>query len=121
MGALQTIETLVAEVQQHDLYSKLIHQLNKDLALANIDLTFPDAVSPADLKLHLYETVYQLIQEKFMDYLNLLYIIDVSEASVKKLDGNDVVQLSENVVFLMLKREWQKVYYKSNHRSANQG
>jgi hypothetical protein len=45
--------------------------------------------------------------------LNLLYIIDVSEEEVKKLDGSDISILSGQVSFLILKREWQKVWFRS--------
>ena len=93
----------------------LIQQLNKDLALANIDLDFDDEVLPTSLKLILQETIYKLIQEKFTDYLNLLYIIDVSEEKVKQLDGSDTLQMSENVTFLVLKREWQKVWFRNKY------
>ncbi|HXJ97797.1 MAG TPA: hypothetical protein VNJ50_03035 [Gelidibacter sp.] len=114
---MQTFDDLVNKANQLDLYPKLIQQLNKDLALANIDLDFSADALPSSLKLLLHEKIYKLIQEKFMDYLNLLYIIDVSEEEIKKLDGNDVMQLSENVMFLILKREWQKVYYRSVYSS----
>lgn len=65
-------ESLIAEANQLDLYKKLILQLNKDFQLANIDLDFHEDVLPSSLKLLLHETVYKLIQEKFMEYLNLL-------------------------------------------------
>jgi hypothetical protein len=45
----------------------------------------------------------------------LLYIIDVSEIKVKALDGNDTVKLSEDITFLILQREWQKVWYKAKY------
>ena len=117
MKDLQTFDALVEEANKLELYSKLILQLNKDLALANINLEFSSDVLPTSLKLLLHEKVYQLIQEKFMDYLNLLYIVDVSEEKIKQLDGNDTIQLSENVTFLILKREWQKVYYRKKFLS----
>jgi len=110
-----TFDNLIAEANQLDLYKKLIHQLNKDFQLANIDLDFHEDVLPSSLKLLLHETVYKLIQEKFMEYLNLLYIIDVSESQVKALDGDDVLKLSEDVSFLILKREWQKVWFKNKY------
>lgn len=111
----KTFNSLIEEVQRHSLYKKLIQQLNKDLSLANINLEFEDDVLPTSLKVVLHEMVYKLIQEKFMEYLNLLYIIDVSESKVKKLDGNDIVTLSENIVILILQREWQKVWFKSKY------
>ena len=52
--------------------------------------------------------VYKLIQEKFTDYLNLLYIIDVPEKQVKALDGEDIVKLSEDVSFLILSANGKK-------------
>ena len=107
------IEELLVEATQEALYEKLIAQLNKDFLLANIDLDFHEDVLPTSLKLLLHETVYKLIQEKFTEYLNLLYIIDVSEKQVKALDGNDTLKLSEEVSFLILRREWQKVWYKN--------
>ena len=110
-----TFKGLIEEANQLDLYKKLILQLNKDFLLANIDLDFHEEVLPSSLKLILHETVYKLIQEKFTDYLNLLYIIDVSEKQVKALDGDDVLKLSEDVAFLILKREWQKVWYKNQY------
>ncbi len=110
-----TFDDLIEEVNQLDLYRKLILQLNKDFLLANIDLDFHEEVLPSSLKLLLHETVYKLIQEKFTEYLNLLYIIDVPEKQVKALDGNDTLKLSEDVSFLILKREWQKVWYKNKY------
>ncbi|WOD45280.1 hypothetical protein [Hwangdonia lutea] len=108
-----TFDALIEEANQSDLYHKLIKQLNKDFLLANIDLDFHEDILPSSLKLLLHETVYKLIQEKFTAYLNLLYIIDVSEKQVKALDGEDILKLSEAVSFLILKREWQKVWYKN--------
>ena len=68
-----------------------------------------------ELKVQLHEKIYRLIQYKFAEYLNLLYIIDVAEDQVKKLDGSDVAALSEQVAFLILKREWQKVWFRNKY------
>ena len=108
-----SFEALISEATNLDLYRKLIKQLNKDFLLANIDLGFDEEILPTSLKLILHETVFNLIQEKFADYLNLLYIIDVSEVKIKQLDGSDMVRLSEQVTFLILQREWQKVWYRN--------
>lgn len=110
-----TFENLIDKANQLDLYKKLIQQLNKDFLLANIDLDFHEEVLPSSLKLILHETVYKLIQEKFTEYLNLLYIIDVPEKQVKALDGYDTLKLSEEVSFLILKREWQKVWFRNKY------
>ncbi|PTM02627.1 MAG: hypothetical protein DA407_15085 [Bacteroidetes bacterium] len=108
-------DELISLANNEDLYSKLIIQLNKDFLLANIDLDFDEAVLPTSLKYMLHETVFRLIQEKFAEYLNLLYIIDVSEDKVRQLNGSDIVLLSEQVTFLILQREWQKVWYRNKY------
>jgi hypothetical protein len=110
-----TFDNLIEEANQLDLYKKLILQLNKDFLLANIDLDFHEDTLPSSLKLLLHEAVYKLIQEKFSDYLNLLYIIDVPENKVKALNVNDTLKLSEDVMFLILQREWQKVWFKNQY------
>jgi len=111
----KTYETLFAEAEQLQLYKNLIKQLNKDFLYANIDLDFEEAISPESLKAALHEIVYHLIQEKFADYLNLLYIIDVSEEKIKELNGEDTLLLSQQVAFLILQREWQKVWFKHKY------
>jgi hypothetical protein len=108
-------DELITQANSENLYIKLIKQLNKDFLLANIDLDFDEEVLPTSLKYILHETVFKLIQEKFMEYLNLLYIVDVSEEKVRQLGGSDVVALSEQVTFLILQREWQKVWYRNKH------
>jgi hypothetical protein len=113
MKLLQTIQEILEESSNENLYQKLILQLNKDFLYANIDLDFDEDILPSSLKLILHETIYKLIQEKFADYLNLLYIIDVSEEKIKQLDGSDTLKLSEQVTFLILKREWQKVWFRN--------
>ena len=111
----ETFDALITEANQLKLYKKLIHQLNKDMLFANVDLEFDEDVLPSSLKLILHETLYKLIQEKFSNYLNLLYIIDVPEDEVKQLDGSNILSLSEEILFLILKREWQKVWLKSKY------
>ena len=73
------------------------------------------SISPEELKIQLHEKIYRMIMYKFAEYLNLLYIIDVAEEAVKKLDGSDLVVLAEQVTYLLLKREWQKVWFKNNY------
>jgi hypothetical protein len=111
----QTFENLISEAENLKLYSKLINQVNKDFLLANINLDFEDNILPSSLKYLLHEVVFKLLQEKFADYLNLLYIIDVSEDKIKQLDGSDTLKLSEQVTFLILQREWQKVWFRNRY------
>ena len=113
--APKNTDLLLCEAEAENLYLKLIEQINKDFNLANESIDFPLSTKPMELKVQLHEKIYWLIQYKFAEYLNLLYIIDVAEDQVKKLDGSDVAALSEQVAFLILKREWQKVWFRNKY------
>jgi len=108
-----TFEALVDQADKLHLYKNLVRQLNKDCLLANIDQDFDEDFAPSDLIVSLQEIVYHLIQEKFTEYLNFLYIVDVAEEKIKQLDGSEVLNLLEQVAFLILLREWQKVWYRN--------
>lgn len=109
-------DLLFEEAQKDSLYLNLIEQLNKDFNLANEGIDFPLSIVPEELKIQLHEKIYRMIQYKFAEYLNLLYIIDVPENEIKQLDGSDLVILAEQVSFLILKREWQKVWFRNFYK-----
>lgn len=100
---------------KEQLYQKLVWQLQKDFALANIDIDLFSDIEPSELKRRLHEKIYYLILEKFTAYLNLLYVIDVPEKAFKEMQMTDVVEVAEQVTFLILKRELLKVWLKSKY------
>jgi hypothetical protein len=104
-----SINNFLLEAEKENLYVNLIEQLNKDFNLANEPVDFLLSIPPNELKVQLHEKIYRLIQNKFAEYLSLLYIVDIPEDQVKKLDGSDIMELSQQVAFLILKREWMKV------------
>jgi hypothetical protein len=106
-------DILLSEATNENLYLKLIEQINKDFNLANESIDLPLGIQPEELKLILHEKIYRMIQYKFAEYLNLLYIVDVPEDQVKQLDGSDIAELSKQVAFLVLKREWMKVWFRN--------
>ena len=112
----ENTDFLLADAERENLYLSLIEQINKDFNLANEGIDFPLSVSPEELKIKKKKKIYRMIQYKFAEYLNLLYIIDVSENEIKKLDGSDLVILAEQVAFLILKREWQKVWFRNYYK-----
>ena len=110
-----TTDELLSEAEKENLYSKLIEQINKDFNFANEAVDFPQSTTPQELKVQLHEKIYRLIQYKYAELLNLLYIIDVPEENIKQLDGSDTVELSEQIAFLVLKREWMKVWFRKHY------
>lgn len=111
-----TADSLFEEAQQLDLFGQLLAQLSKDFGLANEPIDFPKSTTPGELKVQLQEKIYRMLYHRFAEYLNLLYIIDVPEKDIKALDGSDLELLSESVTFLILKREWQKVWFRNRYR-----
>jgi hypothetical protein len=108
-------DLLLSEAEKENLYDKLIEQINKDFNFANEAIDFPKSTSPEELKIQLHEKIYRLIQYKYAELLNLLYIIDVPEENMKQLDGSDTVELAEQIAFLILKREWMKVWFRNKY------
>ena len=111
----KSTDLLLSEAESENLYLKLIEQINKDFNLANEAIDFPLSTKPNELKIQLHEKIYRMIQYKFAEYLILIYIIDVAEDQIKKLDGSDISKLSGQVAFLILKREWQKVWFRNRY------
>jgi hypothetical protein len=109
-------EVLLVEATNENLYFNLIEQINKDFNLANESIDLAQDIKPEELKAELHEKIYRLIQYKFAEYLNLLYIVDVPEDQIKKLDGSDIGELSKQVAFLVLKREWMKVWFRNKYQ-----
>lgn len=113
-------DTLLTSVSSQNLYNNLVAQLQKDFSLANIDFSLlkeNNAISPEELTAALREKIYQLLLERFTEYLNLLYIVDIPEQTLKKIQVTDAVEVADQVAFLILKREWQKVWYKKQYSS----
>lgn len=108
---------LLEAVQREQLYKKLIQQIKKDFDLANISIQIPLDIIPTELKSTIHEKLYVLLVERFDQYLNLLYVVDISEREVKNIQALDAVDVTAEVTFLLLKREWQKVWYKAKYSS----
>tara|TARA_R110002051_G_scaffold159536_6_gene230986 strand:- start:8606 stop:8959 length:354 start_codon:yes stop_codon:yes gene_type:complete len=97
------------------LYEKLVAQITKDFGLAAIAVELPLQVSPKNLKTILHQKIYQLMLDRFTDYLNVLYIVDVSEKSIKEIQAIDPIEIADQVSFLILKREYQKVWFRNKY------
>ncbi len=112
MQQLKTINQIILTSEGLQLYKKLVLQLNKDFHRAGIEDSFSEEISPSDLKIQLHYSVSELLQNNYSEYLNLLYIIDVSEAKIKQIVGESNQEITEQIAFLILHREWQKIWFK---------
>lgn len=107
--------SLLGEVKKNDLYKALVFQLEKDFLSANVPLKLEEGIHPQKLINQLHINIYELLKNDFNGYLNLLYIIDVSEKKVKELKTDDPVVITKYITFIILKREWQKVWYRNKY------
>jgi hypothetical protein len=107
--------TLLYDISSKDLYKALLVQLRKDFNKANLHLEIEEQITPNQVVQELYQKINSLILNNFNDYLNLLYVIDVSEKQLKKLETKDTSEMVKQVTFLILKREWQKVWFRNRY------
>ena len=103
---------LLNGVQSNQLYQAFIQQLNKDFIRANIELQITSGTNPEELLKTLQVLIKELMLYRHSDYFNLLYAIDVSEKELKKVNDSSSDVIIDTIILLILKREWQKVWYK---------
>jgi len=97
-----------------NLYLNLVAQINKDFQLSNLYFSFEENISPTQLKEDFTTIISNLITNKYDDYLNFVYRVDVSESELLKIKEKDLPEIVDQIVFLVLKREFQKVWFKQN-------
>jgi hypothetical protein len=105
---------LISAISNNEMVVAMIHQLNKDFALCNLKKTFTPDLLPIELFTELNEELQGLYANQYDDYLNLLYRVDVSERDILRLKNSHSGQNSDQMAFLILKREYQKVWIKRN-------
>jgi len=109
------VNTLLANSLEKGLYQKLLIQLKKDFDLAAIPIPITPDLATAKVKTILQEKIYFLLLEKFDEYQNLLYIIDVPEKGTKNTHQKDAVDLAKEITFIILKREFKKVWFRREY------
>lgn len=109
-------EELMAYASSLELYEDLVLQLKKDFDLANLTLDLPANCNTGELKYVLQKNIQFLIEEKYSDFLNLLYVVDLPETSTKKIIDTDSQNISVQYTFLILKRVWQKIWFRQQYK-----
>jgi hypothetical protein len=104
---------LLQKVEVDNLYQNLINQLNKDFQLSNLNEKVELIITPMQLKETLSKIILHLITNRYDDYLNFLYRVDVPEKELLKIENDNLMNVIEQITFLILKREYQKVWFKN--------
>lgn len=111
---IQISELLVNAIDE-ELYVALIRQLNKDFVLANLEYDLEEDCNPEQLKQQLEVIVAELVNNEFDSLLNLLYRVDLSEHKIIELPKEVQETYVASISFLILKREWQKVWFRKKY------
>lgn len=104
------------QIQGEDLLKKLVQQINKDANLSGIDFNLNESFTLISIANELNELITDLIKNDFGSYLNFLYRIDISETDLINIQEIELTDLSKKVTILILKKEWQKVWFKNKSR-----
>ena len=115
MNRSLTTEKLLLEASAMELYEDLVRQLNKDFIRSGVDQEFNIGIKPKSLARSLVAVLFELITGDFEAYLNLLYVIDLSEKSVKDLPEQRVDEVAHAIALLILQREWKKILFRNRH------
>ena len=106
------VQQFLDQIKDSELYPQFLAQIQKDISRAGMFYKV-QSVGPKDLFLEIEKLIRDTLQHNFNDYVNLLYAVDVSEGEVRKADDQKLEDIARYATYLILKREWQKVYYRN--------
>lgn len=104
---------LINQLESNKLIQPLVQQIKKDAHLSGLDFHCLSDISAQELIKTVYDFLLHLIINDFGAYLNFLYRVDLSEKDLKSIHPIKQEEIAKEVTILLLKREWQKVYFRS--------
>ena len=104
---------LVEQIDAQHLMGQLIDQLKKDADLSGIAFEVSRDILPQQFLGYVHQLLLGLLLNDFGSYLNFLYRVDVPEPLLKSIRSTEPKEIIDIVTLLVLKREWQKVYFRN--------
>lgn len=114
MGSREEL-VLLKQIESHDLLGKLIQQIHKDADLAGASFICEQGISAKEFISEVYSFLFQLITTDFGTYLNFLYRVDIPEKALKSITEIEPELIVKEVTYLVLQREWQKVWFRNKN------
>lgn len=102
-------EEVLDQSVANNLYINLLTQLNKDFQQVGIEVNF-DGLGPQELVFRLEDALEDILKNSPSLFSTLLYRIDIPEKTMLSVPNRN---LKETMAYLILKREWQKVYFRN--------
>ncbi|MCC9042605.1 hypothetical protein LNQ81_07875 [Myroides sp. M-43] len=110
----EAVSYLENKVGEYNLLGELVRQVEKDFRMAVDTSITLYADTPAKLVHEVYSELYNIVTKTSVSkFSSLLYRIDIAEKDVKAIQSTDIEDYLQQVTFLVLKREYQKVYIRS--------
>lgn len=113
---------ILEKAQQSGLLPELLEQLQKDYERAGIVFPIQEQALQKPQISALYsslrENIYLLLMERFNQYLNLMYAVDVPERDFRTIAPADAVEAAGQLTGLVLAREWQKLEIRRRFRTS---
>ncbi|MBB1138269.1 hypothetical protein [Myroides sp. WP-1] len=102
------------QLKEQDLFEQLVQQIERDFRMSvDEDLTFP-ASTPLELVQQIQGVLESIASRTPAKLSMLLYRIDVAEKDIRALEEGDVFNYFQQLTYLIVKREFQKVYFRTN-------
>ncbi|WP_121964980.1 hypothetical protein [Myroides sp. N17-2] len=110
----EAVSYLEDKVGEYNLLSDLVRQVEKDFRMA-VDASITlNADTPAKLVYEVYNELCNIVNKSSVSkFSSLLYRVDIAEKDVRAIQSTDIEDYLQQVTFLLLKREYQKVYIRS--------
>lgn len=110
---VEVVSYLKQHLSDNSMVELMRKQLEKDFYGATFQEVVFDGTTVEDLVMQVHQEIQRIVTTDASKFSNLLYRIDVSEASVDALKGLPIEEYWEQITFLILKREWQKVWIRN--------
>ncbi len=93
--------------------AELTGQIKKDLSLSGIDAAFFDHISSGDdILKKLQQFIQDILSYRPADFDRFMYRVDVPEKDFSGIMTTDLETLVDRIVFMVLKREIQKLIFR---------
>lgn len=97
--------------------TELTGQIQKDLVLSGIDPDYFDGIDSGEILLTKLESFIQdMLTYQPADFDRFMYRVDVAEKDFSGLTTTDLTLLVERIMYLVLKREIQKITFRKQFR-----
>ncbi|WP_413511547.1 hypothetical protein [Myroides odoratus] len=99
--------------EQQNLFELLVQQVERDFRLSVDEAIAFDASTPLEIVQQIQGILERIATISPAKLSTLLYRIDVAEKDIRALEEGDVFTYFQQLTYLIVKREFQKVYFRS--------